>query len=70
MSSLPPPAYYVPMVIPYPGAPGAPMFDGRNITHFLIYMTSSAQITAFQNPKRFIDFPGIVSFLLGGTLGF
>lgn len=23
------------MIIPYPGAPGAPFFDGQNITHFL-----------------------------------
>ena len=26
---------YFPMVRPYPGTPGAPMFDGKNITHFL-----------------------------------
>ncbi|MCJ1349385.1 hypothetical protein MMC31_007625 [Peltigera leucophlebia] len=32
---IPPPLAYVPMVIPYPGTPGAPFFDGQNITHFL-----------------------------------
>ncbi|MCJ1348040.1 hypothetical protein MMC31_006271 [Peltigera leucophlebia] len=32
---LPPPLAYVPMVIPYPGTPGAPFFDGQNITRFL-----------------------------------
>ncbi|MCJ1344896.1 hypothetical protein MMC31_003101 [Peltigera leucophlebia] len=26
---------YLPLVIPYPGTPGAPFFDGQNITHFL-----------------------------------
>ena len=26
---------YLPIVIPYPGAPGAPFFDGQNITDFL-----------------------------------
>ncbi len=35
MSSSSPPLAYVPMVIPYPGAPGAPKFDGQDITHFL-----------------------------------
>ena len=32
--SLPPMAYF-PIVMPYPGTPGAPFFDGQNITHFL-----------------------------------
>ncbi len=35
MSYSPPPLAYVPMVIPYPSAPGAPFFDGQNITDFL-----------------------------------
>ena len=26
---------YFPVVMPYPGTPGAPFFDGHNITHFL-----------------------------------
>ena len=41
MSYLPPLAY-VPTVIPYPGAPGAPMFDGKNVIHFLDLYDQSA----------------------------
>lgn len=32
-SSLP--MAYIPIVMPYPGTPGAPLFNGQNITHFL-----------------------------------
>ena len=35
MSRLPPPIAYAPFVIPYPGTPGTPFFDGQNITDFL-----------------------------------
>ena len=35
MSYLPPPLAYIRMVIPYPGTPGAPFFDGQNTTDFL-----------------------------------
>lgn len=50
-----PPLGYVPMVIPYPGAPEAPMFDGKNVTHFLdLYdlLCSDCRLSEFEKIYR------------------
>lgn len=52
----PPPVAYVPLVMPYAGAPS--FFDGQNVTGFLDRV-SSAQITTFQNRKDLS--PAVVS---------
>ena len=49
ISRSPPPMAYIPVVIPYPGTPGAPFFDGKNITPSL---TDLCRLSSFKIGKN------------------
>ncbi len=56
---------YVPMVIPYPGAPGAPMFDGKNITHFLHLYDQLCSDYRLSESEKIYRLPWYCEFFIG-----
>ena len=56
---------YVPMVIPYPGAPGAPIFDGKNITHFLDLYDQLCSDHRLSESEKIYRLPWYCEFFIG-----
>lgn len=61
------PEWFVPLVIPYPGTPGAPFFWWTE--YYPLSWSLCSDLPSLGITKRFFGSHGIVSFSLGGTLG-
>lgn len=64
MSCLPSLAY-VPVVIPYPGTPSAPLFNGQNITHFLDLYDQLCSDYCFSESEKIDRLPWCCEFFIG-----
>ena len=65
MPSPPPPMTHFPIVIPYPGAPGAPFFDGQNITHFLDLYDQLCSDYRLSESEKIYRLPWYCEFFIG-----
>ena len=65
---LPPPLAYVPMVIPYPGTPGAPFFDGQNITNFLDRYSQLCADYRLSESEKIYRLPWYCEFFTGNYI--
>lgn len=59
---------YFPVVIPYPGSPSAPFFDGRNITHFFDLYSQLCSDYRLSESEKINRLPSYYEFFTGNYI--